>query len=194
MPPVVIPGTIRFVIEGQFLGVNWVSALHVGKGLSAWDQADHDAVVAAFSAFYTDLATPIFSDSFHVQTMTSTDISAVDGPQFITAVAIDGTSASAALPPDVCLVISWLTARRGRSFRGRTYLTGFTELSNDAGRPTGSVLADVDAASEALIDAVSTAGHPLVVASRFLLESNAVDSARVGNSWDRQRRRRMPEI
>lgn len=37
------------------------------------------------------------------------------------------------LPPQCALVLSWFTALAGRSYRGRTYLTGFTEQTQDNG-------------------------------------------------------------
>lgn len=47
--------------------------------------------------------------------------------------AVAGTNTAQSLPPQDALVISWRTALKGRSFRGRTYVPGLTEVNQDAG-------------------------------------------------------------
>lgn len=62
--------------------------------------------------------------------VTCTDLSAEDGGQ-VTAIPAGtglGLSTSPSLPNNCSVVIKWTTDTRGRSFRGRTYHVGLTEI------------------------------------------------------------------
>lgn len=52
------------------------------------------------------------------------DIGQQSGPAWERAVSQFGQQASPALPDNVTLAVKWVTARSGRSYRGRTYLVG----------------------------------------------------------------------
>lgn len=57
-----------------------------------------------------------------------TDVSSITGPQFSPSFVVGpGTDTAELLPYQSAALISWSTDTRGRSYRGRTYLTGFCE-------------------------------------------------------------------
>ena len=108
----------------------------------------------------------------------------------------------AALPTQLSPVISWRTARVGRSFRGRTYLpfpaqntvdTGghrIKQTSFDAiGNSAGQLLDDLADGPGPL------SGTPLVIASYKLGSAEVVTGGKVGRLFDTVRRRRnaLPE-
>lgn len=46
---------------------------------------------------------------------------------------VGATGSGEQLPPQSAIVLSWKTALKGRSFRGRTYLPGYGEIDQNAG-------------------------------------------------------------
>lgn len=125
------------------------------------------------------------------------DIATANQPEFLDgAVAVPGTAAGDLLPPNVSLCVTLRTALAGRSFRGRSYIWGFTENGNTA---TGAASASVQTACLAWIDAISSAlsaqNLQLAVVSRTRLVTTAMSSRQVRDAvWDTQRKRAIPGI
>jgi hypothetical protein len=73
--------------------------------------------------------------------ITLKDISAANRAEFISAgAAVLGSGVGDTLPLSVTAVVTARTALAGKSFRGRTYFSGFTEAQNDAtGRSAAAV-------------------------------------------------------
>src|SRR5690554_7730781 len=70
------------------------------------------------------------------------------------------------LPRGTALVVTKRTNRAGPSYRGRIYVPGFGEGSNEAGgRASSAAVAAALAFVEGLQDAASARGHTLAVAS-----------------------------
>lgn len=109
------------------------------------------------------------------------------------------------LPLNVASCVTLRTALAGKSFRGRTYISGFAESENDAG---GRITTAANNAAAAFITAINTAlntaGVPLAVLSRPYAgktvpaktfpartgQGNIVTAAIVRDTkWESQRRR-----
>lgn len=106
--------------------------------------------------------------------------------------AVVGTQTGNPLPNDVAFVISWKTAKAGRSYRGRTYIGGWTQnalatASDGSCTMSSSFGTTISTAVGAL--APLTGENKLVVYSPTLGEANEVTSAYRGNRFDTQRRR-----
>lgn len=106
--------------------------------------------------------------------------------------AIVGTLTASPLPNDVALCITWKTAKAGRSFRGRTYIGGFTQSSLGTAADGSANFAsshgnNVNIAVGAL--APLTGENKLVVYSPTLGQANEVTQAYRGDRFDTQRRR-----
>jgi hypothetical protein len=71
------------------------------------------------------------------------------------------------MPNAVALAVSFRTALRGRSFRGRNYVSGITIDGVIINTVTSTVLASIVAAYEGLFTIASAAGLTWVVVSRF---------------------------
>lgn len=98
-----------------------------------------------------------------------TDMTTATGPQVthIGPLPLDGDVTEEALPQNDTLCISFRTANRGRSFRGRNFFVGLSRtqyIDNDA---TGGFIDSYTTAYEALLGGAATAGWNWVVASRF---------------------------
>lgn len=126
---------------------------------------------------------PLVSDGVQLHEVVATDMtSASSGQVSVTpAIAAIGGQSSPDLPSNASLTISFRTALRGRSFRGRNYLVGLTEDTNTGNIINDAFLALVVAAYEELLPGGSalSAGE-WVVASRFSgVDTNGVPIPRV---------------
>lgn len=93
-------------------------------------------------------------------------------------------------PPDVALVITWRTALRGQSYRGRTYLGPFNlSVMAANGGPRAADVDAIAAAAPKLIGAAATRDWQICVLSRLLGVATPVTSADVDLEFDTQRRR-----
>jgi len=108
--------------------------------------------------------------------------------------AITGTNNGANLSPATAACVSHKTALRGRRYRGRTYLAGFTENDNDdQGRFLAATATAVGAAFNALstlLEAYGTAPATLAVVSRVGLVSTPITNSTCDLEWDHQDRRK----
>lgn len=99
-------------------------------------------------------------------------------------------------------VISLLTGRPGRSYRGRAYWPTWAYSGTATGMFGGTDITNFLAAFKAIVDAIIVAGDTvvpdmeleLVVRSRLLHESTTVTLYAMGNVPDTQRRRRDAAI
>lgn len=106
-----------------------------------------------------------------LDTIVVTDLDSATGPQFEGAFdAFAGTDANEYIPLQANGMLEFTTALRGRSFRGRTFLAGFTEAASAGGAPTAGCITAIGQFGAALIAANHTIGPPtidLAVVSRF---------------------------
>jgi hypothetical protein len=91
-------------------------------------QAVADVVAQEIADEVTDIKGYIFSSNQWTH-VTCTDLRTEGAPQLDSAVGfpVIGTSGADPLPNQNSLLMTWLTAFRGKSGRGRTYFGGFTE-------------------------------------------------------------------
>ena len=143
MPLPLTPNTVRVVISGLLpQGRPWINGWWASlSNATALTQAGADTYAAALVDAYTDLQ-PAQHTAFSVQQVVTTDTRTAGGPQFtsLTGMPFSGTNANAPLPEQVCALISWKTAFRGKEGRGRTFLPGFTQDASAGGGPTAAVL------------------------------------------------------
>ena len=98
------------------------------------------------------------------ESITIRDISAPNRAEFTSAgTPVSGGGTGDALPLSVAAVVTIRTALAGKSFRGRTYFSGFTEAQNDA---QGRQLPAVNTAIVGAMTSINSilAGHALTVA------------------------------
>lgn len=131
-------------------------------------QSDADDTYADIAGAYTSsgLAASL-SDQWHSDEVTITDWTTATSPQFSSnASAFSGGFAGEPLPPGVSLVLKLTTDLRGRSFRGRQYLSGFCEASSD-GRPASAVMVQANDYWDDLTTALAVRSWVPVIASQF---------------------------
>lgn len=194
MAPVVIPGTLQIQLIWNlgtaFLGMNVLNAL-IGAGPTV-DQTMSNAIADLAEAAHT--GSPLATLQPTTVTLASTrirDIRTANNPQLETLIGSAGTSTADLLPRGNALVVTSRTARAGGSFRGRTYVPGFSESAAGAdGRASATAMT---AASEFLTNFQNSMGSnawPLAVASTKLAVSTPITIFVTRNNvWDRQWRR-----
>lgn len=78
-----------------------------------------------------------------------------------------GDREAASLPNNVALTISFRSGQRGRSFRGRNYISGLSEDAVVLNTVDTGVVSDIESGYNALFDVASDSGCFWVIASRY---------------------------
>ena len=100
-----------------------------------------------------------------------------------------GTASVTDIIPAAAAVISWRTAVRGRSYRGRTYIPGVSEGAQTSGLLATSIVTGLATAWGTFLNDMVTASSPVVVASYKHATAQQATSLVVRNEYGIQRRR-----
>lgn len=193
----------RVVVSGALYGSEkWANVFHVDVA----GTPDSEAIFDAFQKAYKDGATgnhylnmcpgTVASGTIGV-TLTKFSLQKVVDPgiaiERVTALEGEQNTGNA-MPLDACVVVSWVTNRAGKSYRGRTYLPPFhhNQSADGAGQMPHLISAaqtKIQVASGALLADLGAAGAPLVVYSRKLGTGQPIIGGYVDDEWDTQRRR-----
>lgn len=125
------------------------------------------------------------------------DISAPSLPEFMDAgAAVPGTAAGNLLPSQIAMCFTLRTAKAGKNYRGRSYLSGYTVGALTAG---GAAVAGVGTAGVAFLTAIKTAmttsGLAMAIVSRELHTTEDVTLIQSRDAtWETQRRRAIAGI
>jgi hypothetical protein len=209
MAALVIANTVLLRVMWSGGGRSWqqVFAARGNPGLPVVDQGLADALSTAWGAQMSASGLlPLLSTGVTFTGLAVRDISAANKAEFISAAGeMAGTGLGDLLPLSVAACVTLRTAGAGKSFRGRTYFSGFIESENDA---SGRQAAAVNTAVVSLLNNFNTqlGAHTLAlaVASRpadavtipaisrpaRTGQSNPVTSIIARNTkWESQRRR-----
>lgn len=127
------------------------------------------ALDAALFDWWVANLQPIQSSNLQLREITVTSMTTASSATdtFVPPTAEFGASTANVVPGNVTMSISFRTALRGRSFRGRNYALGLTEDQIAGNQFVTGLTALWQAAYDALIVAAATAGWTWVVVSRF---------------------------
>lgn len=125
----------RVAIEGTYDGQSVVNVYHVRMKSASGEPAGLDDVVRSLHNAWKDQ----FHPSLVLTTCRSTMLSIPPLSEEAT-FNITGTSGTDGLPGVAPFVVSWKTAYAGRSYRGRNYYSGLTEVAATLGVITGAVV------------------------------------------------------
>ena len=169
MPFVPVPNTVLAELRMLYDSQKVENTLWFDLG-AAPDTTTMEALAGGLLSWWTDEYAPLCSVGVQLREVCITDMSSATGPQVIQAATTGnvGLNTSAAKPSSAALTVSFRTASRGRSFRGRNYVLGLTQDSLNLNTVTDVFANACVAAYSALLPA-GTAEHPgtWVVASRF---------------------------
>lgn len=171
MPELVIPQAVlvRLVWKRGLddAAINVLGAINIGA--IAINQSLANTVGAAIKgAFSSSGFAAIVGQDVALSEVGLRNINVANQAEFPhTAGPVSGTNVGELLPPQICLVITHRTALAGPSYRGRTFLWGFTEASNTGGSVCLDSAADAALAFLVAVQGVLAAnGLTLAVLSR----------------------------
>jgi hypothetical protein len=189
MPLPIITGVYRVAIEWTDPAYirRAVSVMHfynpAGTALNVWN--DLDAHVSANMWTHANTSTAA----------TSVAITPLDGTTNTSFHTPSGAKWAGAIPggfdsiPQVCVIVKWLTATRGRSHRGRTYLPFISESQAVNGAFNATNVNVMQTAWSTFLSGIGLAGTTPTVASYKLSTSSLVTSFVVEPQLATQRRR-----
>jgi hypothetical protein len=165
----VIPNTVQVRLLWALGGQLGVNVLHgIAPGGYTVNQTTTNTLGAAIkSAFTSNLAT-LMPPAAGLVRVGLRDIRQANQAEFLdSGAAVAGTTAGDMLPAANAVCVTLRTAKAGKSFRGRTYISGFLETQNDS---TGNTASGASTAAVAFMNAVAAAfvssGLELAVGSR----------------------------
>lgn len=183
----------NFVTAGQ----KWQFCLALQKDGGPPSTTDLQDVADGAAGWWTTSLSPNIENGTTLNETRATDMTAEGAPQRFTNVATPGLIAGSPMPLGTPLVMSFHTDQRGRSFRGRAYVSG-----SPASAVVSEVLADgtqvsnLVAAFATLLAFYQGIGFTPVVASQFHNKSartsavmTPILAVSADTAWDSQRRR-----
>ena len=168
MPFIPVPNcyqaTMVFTSSGQRVA-NVYNVLYEGAAL----EANLTLVASTLAEWWEDELLAFVPNTISLVLIAVNDIAEEHGIgiEYTTGLPLVGSSAQPTLPNNVTLAVKWTTGFRGRSFRGRTYHIGLAENAVVGDTVESTALTFLEGAYASLITALSSAGFPLCVASRY---------------------------
>lgn len=185
-----------FVTAGQF----WQFCIMLRKPGGGVSPTDLSTVAGYGSAWWvSDLKTVMTTDNT-LRQIRATDMTVQGGPLSTVSIGTTGAVAPPMLPLGTPVVVSLRTDKRGRSYRGRVYLSGVAEANRASSSPvdltTGFAGTTLPARFAALDANLQSGGYEVIVASRQHNKSvtnpaatNRVTAYVIDTHLDSQRRR-----
>lgn len=169
MPFIPVPATAEFHVSFTMSGQICENVLHFKRlldytvpQLSAVCQGIADAWNNNFKSFIPNTITLNHIEAFGLHSESAPGTTFTLAPLPAT-----GLNATPQLPNNVTLAIKWLTASRGRSFRGRTFHIGLSETAIDGNNVNAPALTALTTAYASWLGVGLTTGDQMVVVSRF---------------------------
>lgn len=158
---------LRSAVEGLYSGQQWVNTLWFGLADSP-SVVDIAAVNTALADWWDVSMQPITNAACSLTKITTTDQSSSTAPSGVLTLtpALAGTASGSSIATNVACVIGFKTIGRGRSARGRNYVTGQdVNALSGATAFTSTYTNALAAAYVAMHDALATLGYQHVVVS-----------------------------
>jgi hypothetical protein len=136
-----VPGCVLAELIYSWQGQTCENTLYFGASGSI-TPTNMETLAAALATWWGDNYAPAISDDVSLQAVRVTDLSNEEAPsiEYNTSLPIPGENTSPSLPNNCALCVSFRTANRGRTARGRNYIVGLCENQTtnsqvDAGVP-----------------------------------------------------------
>lgn len=141
------------------------------ENLSTWSPTSLTALATALEGWWRDNYAPLTSDTVRLNEIAATDLTTATSSAIILPALSDsvGEQITGALPNNVSLCVSFRTALRGRSFRGRNYFVGLNIGQYDGNSVLVTTVGAIQDAYSLLLPSggVVPSGVNWVVLSRF---------------------------
>lgn len=164
-----VPETVEVEVRMQLAGQRIENTLYFSKS-GGWDIASATTLGNDVLVWWATLYNQELANDLELIEVVVSDLDVVDSFQVSLPAPTPhprGVNTSDALPSNVALCISFRTPFRGRSFRGRNYISGLP-AGSVVGNVVSTTVADaMQSAYETLPFSTTSAGGTWVVVSRF---------------------------
>jgi len=165
-----VPGSnvLQVNMNGTYLGVAVQNTLYFSKsGLGSITLTDAENLRDAIIAWWTVSISNQLSSELTFHTLYMTDLTTQTSPVYEFPVTLTGQVGSPAMPGSVTLAVSFITAGRGRSSRGRNYIIGLAESTVSENAVSQLYADNMQGFYEDLITAAQSANFIWIVFSRI---------------------------
>jgi len=136
--------------------------------VAAWSAGTIQALAENVFSYFTDEFGPLMANAVSFDSCYVRDLTTEAGLvfEYFPPTAVTGQLTGEIVPNNVAIVMTHRTALAGRSYRGRTYLGGFTEAELARSFIVSSYGSSLETAWEAFASNVETDSNQLVILSR----------------------------
>lgn len=161
-------GCVEAVLKGTVDGIPWVNVIGGQYITGAATVGDGSNLALALNAWWVaNIAPLVVTGLCDIREVDVYDLTSSSGWVATDADAHDGTHATPMVPNNVAMTVTFQTANRGRSFRGRNFIAGLASaLLQDQKTWSATAISAMDGAYAALPTAMTGAGFHHVVLSR----------------------------
>lgn len=163
-----VPNTVEVEIRSEYLGQRVENTLYF-SGASPIPADAYGDLLELIRAWWTAYPRDLLSDQLILRELYLTDLSSATGGTYTLAISGDpgGPVAADPLPGSIAMCVSFRTANRGRSFRGRNYVCGFGENQVSGNTFLPSLVAAMGTAYNQLLTTMGTTSFFWAVVSRY---------------------------
>lgn len=175
MPFIAVPSTAEVELIQVLDGQQIENTLYVAQS-TAWDGPALNQLCDVVADWWTTNMAPLVSDQVTLITVEATSLESATAPVGANTTGTPSVGLGGPPVPNNCaLAVSFRTALRGRSFRGRNFVAGLVEADVNRSHVDATLVGQIQDAYNAFLTAVSDApvGGTWVVVSRF----SGVDSS-----------------
>lgn len=164
-----IPTTNGALVIVPFVAFSHTWSNHLWFSMADFDTADQVNLANAVLSAYFNALDASFSDEVTYGKPICYDMRTYDGPVMVgTDVAQVGEAVTEFLAPSLAVLLTLRTGKRGRSFRGRIYVSGFTETHITNGKWTSTIITAVEALGAGLVTYPLAQGWTFGVRTGFM--------------------------
>lgn len=124
MPFQPVPDVALITIEGRVDGQLTINDLYFAVSGSGIDPVNLATITNAVGDWAANTLLPLLSNQWTLVRARGVDLTVETGPAYERAYGLPGEVSGEAVPNNVAACVSFRTASRGRSFRGRNYVPG----------------------------------------------------------------------
>ena len=193
-----VPNTCSVELIFDVFGQKCENVYHVTQG-GSWTEEDLTTLAPTFVDWWNAYGKALAHDGVSLTKIVLKDMGSQTGPAIEYSVGLPSAGAYATgdnMPLNVTAAISFGTALRGRSYRGRVYQIGLTSSMVVNNQLNSTYRAALIAGYAALVAAVAIASQSMVVVSKFSNKApraigvhTSITSVNVDVNLDSQRRR-----
>jgi len=170
MPFIPVPGAGQFNVRGTINGIPMENVLNFRKeAATAWTYEQLSAAIIVLKNAWAAEMLPILASGYQALSIYARDLTFEAGA--IAEANFDpgsvGTASGETMPGSVAAVITHRTNQAGRSYRGRTYIGGFSELSVLGNNLVSGFATSLIGAWQSIIDEMSANDWSFVIVSRY---------------------------